>query len=366
MAGTTIFVVYIDRTGWPHQKNFVDEDGAFDCEVRSVSTLATVEESVDDKVYGLDRITDASRYSSLKTLLIVTCFVIRFKNNLLAKLKKKDFIKGQIDIKGFNKAEKLWIISEQKYLSNENFKQLKNNLDLFYDDLKILRLKRRFGNSSLLDDQKYPVLLRTFSHFTYLVVLNAHEKVLHGGLRITLNHIRGKFCICQSRRVVNKVLQRCVVCKRSEGRTMKGLPPPELTVYRLSFDYAFSYTGIDFAGPLYVKNVYSDDKDEMFKCYICLLTCATTCNVHLELSSNMDSSKVISCLKRFLSRRGCLNLFISDNFSAFKLNEVVNFLRLNDINWEYILSLSPCWGGFKSLWLELSKVPLEKFWVMPN
>ena len=133
-----------------------------------MSTLVANEEMVYDKVCGIDRIVDASRYSSLKTLLIVTCFVVRFKDNLLAKLRKNDFIKGQITTKEFNEAEKLWIISEQKYLSNENFKQLNNNLDLFYDNLKILRLKGRFGNSSLLDDQKYPVLLRAFSHFTDL------------------------------------------------------------------------------------------------------------------------------------------------------------------------------------------------------
>ena len=72
-------------------------------------------------------------------------------------------------------------------MSNENFKQLKNNLDLFYDDLKILRLKGYFGNSSLQEGQKNLLLQRTFSHFIDLVVLNAHEKVLHGGLRITLN-----------------------------------------------------------------------------------------------------------------------------------------------------------------------------------
>ena len=84
----------------------------------------------------------------------------------------------------------------------------------------------------------------------------------------------------------------------------------------------------------------------MFKCHICLLTCATTRNVHLELSSSMDSSKVISGLKWFLSRRGCVNMFISDNFSAFKSNEVANFLCFNDINWKYILSLSPWWEGF--------------------
>ena len=88
-----------------------------------------------------------------------------------------------------------------------------------------------------------------YEHLTDLVVLNANEKVLHGGLHITLNHICDKFWICQSRRVVNEFLRKCVVCKRRQGRTMKGLPPPDLPAYRLSFDYAFSNTGIDFAGP---------------------------------------------------------------------------------------------------------------------
>ena len=105
----------------------------------------------------------------------------------------------------------------------------------------------------------------------------------------------------------------------------------------------------------------------MFKCYICLLTFATTRNVHLELSSSMDSSKVFRCLKyllsrrgcvlicliamikRLLARRGCVNMFNSDDYSAFKLNEVANFLCLNDINWKYILSLSPWWEAFTSV-----------------
>ena len=91
----------------------------------------------------LDRTIDDKRYNSPKTLLIVTCFVVRFKNNLLAKLR-------EITTKEFDETEKHRVISEQKYLSDENFRQLKNNLDLFYDDLKILRLKGRFRNSSLL------------------------------------------------------------------------------------------------------------------------------------------------------------------------------------------------------------------------
>ena len=79
-------------------------------------------------------------------------------------------MKGQVATKEFDEAEKLWIIIEQKCLSYENFKQWKNNLDLFCDDLKTSHLKGPFGNSSLLDDHKYPVLLGTFLHFTNLLI----------------------------------------------------------------------------------------------------------------------------------------------------------------------------------------------------
>ena len=41
-------------------------------------------------------------------------------------------------------------------------------------------------------------------------------------------------------------------------------------------------------------------------------------DTNCESSSSMDSSKVISCLKQFLSKSGCVDLNISDNVSAFK------------------------------------------------
>ena len=68
LTGTT-FLFSTDRTGWLSQKNFVDEDRAFDCEARNVNALVTLEETVDDKMCGLDKIIDAKRYSSLKLLL---------------------------------------------------------------------------------------------------------------------------------------------------------------------------------------------------------------------------------------------------------------------------------------------------------
>ena len=60
----------------------------------------------------------------------------------------------------------------------------------------------------------------------------------------------------------------------------------------LDFDYAFCNTEVDFAGPLYIKDIYGKN-DQIFKSYICLFTCATTRNIHLELTPSMDASDII-------------------------------------------------------------------------
>ena len=78
----------------------------------------------------------------------------------------------------------------------------------------------------------------------------------------------------------------------------------------------------------------------MFKSYIFLFTCVTRRNVHLELTPSMDASDVMKTLGWFFSRRGCIKMFISDNFSSFRSNKVLKFLLLHNINWKFILPLS--------------------------
>ena len=57
-------------------------------------------------------------------------------------------------------------------------------------------------------------------------------------------------------------------------------------------------------------------------------------------------------------------LFISDNFSTFRSEDerLLNFLRYNNIDWKYILPLSPWWGGFyeRLIPLELLRENCEK------
>ena len=94
-----------------------------------------------------------------------------------------------------------------------------------------------------------------------------------------LNYLRNAYWIGQRRKVGKQVIKNCIVCKKSQAQPLKVHEPPDLPSYRLSNDYPFSNTGIDFVNPLYVKNIYGDS-DSLFKCYICLYTCDTTLNVN--------------------------------------------------------------------------------------
>ena len=120
----------------------------------------------------------------------------------------------------------------------------------------------------------------------------------HNGVNGTLNELRSRFWICNWRRNVKRIISRCFVCKRYQAKTAHGPPSHNLPKSRLSNDYAFSSTGIDFAGPLFVKPIF-DTKFGMLKAYILSFTYATTRNKHLELTPGKDSGSLIRGLKRF-------------------------------------------------------------------
>jgi len=71
-------------------------------------------------------------------------------------------------------------------------------------------------------------------------------------------------------------------------------------------------TGIDFAGPLYIK-VGSN----MRQGYIALFTYATTRAVHLELSTDMTTDKFLLAFQGFVARRGLPHTVYTDNAQTF-------------------------------------------------
>ena len=192
-----------------------------------------------------------------------------------------------------------------------------------------------------------------------LYSMSAIDMFICSGLNSTLNYLLNTYWVGQGRKVVKQVIKDCVICKKAQAQPLRGPEPPDLPSYCLSNHYAFSNTGIDFAGPLYVKNIYGDS-DSLFKCYICLFTCTTTRNIHLELTPSVSAHHLISCLKRFAGRRGKINLFISVNFKTFVSDKLKNCLSSNNITWKYILPLTPCWEGFSERLICKVKSTLRK------
>ena len=56
---------------------------------------------------------------------------------------------------------------------------------------------------------------------------------------------------------MKQVIKDCVVCKKAQARPYRSPEPPDLPSCHLSNDYAFSNTGIDFAGLPHVENIYA-------------------------------------------------------------------------------------------------------------
>ena len=140
---------------------------------------------------------------------------------------------------------------EQSLLqAQKNYDKLKSSLKLSADNAGLIRLKGRFGESTLTFQEKCPILLRPSvdSHVTRLIVFDAHEKVYHSGFEATLARLRHRYCIYKGRKSAKDILRRCVICKKFQGRAL--LPPlsPDLPYYRVQYLMSpFNTTGLDFA-----------------------------------------------------------------------------------------------------------------------
>ena len=144
---------------------------------------------------------------------------------------------------------------------------------------------------------------------------------------------------------MKKILSKCIICKCLQGKTL--LPPStaKLPEYSLYFEHPFENVGLDYAGPLFTRDIFGKSR-ETFKSYILTFTCAATRNTHLELVPSESSDMLLLAIRRFIARKGLPRAFISDNFKTFKSKEIKHLILSLNIKWKFILEKSPWWGGF--------------------
>ena len=186
-----------------------------------------------------------------------------------------------------------------------------------------------------------------------LIVKYAHVKTLHNGIKDTVTKIRSKYWLVKGRQFAKKIIHHSVICCKVEGPHFQAVPPPPLPAFRVNEAPPFFYCGVDFAGPLYIK----DHETESTKVLITLITCRVTHAVHLELVPNVSAQTFLCSFKRFTLKRIVPTQLVSDNAKTFisaaqilqdvlRSQEVQQYFSGMNIQWVFNLEKAPWWGGF--------------------
>lgn len=177
------------------------------------------------------------------------------------------------------------------------------------------------------------------------------------GVRYILVQVREKYWILRGRQLVKQIVGHCHVCKRLTPKPAQQTIAP-LPRDRVTEAPPFEITGVDFAGPLYVKS-----NETSKKAYIALFTHAVTRAVHLELVSDQIHREIPSRSEKIYSKKRSVQSNILDNIQrnktfkradqdlkelwmSFKISELTDFFSLRFITWKFIVERAAWWGGF--------------------
>ncbi|GFW82405.1 integrase_H2C2 domain-containing protein [Trichonephila clavipes] len=148
----------------------------------------------------------------------------------------------------------------------------------------------------------------------------------------------------KAKRLIKQVLSECVICKRYKAKHVE-VPFAPLPRDRVTQTKVFEVTGVDYAGPLYLKS-----KE---KAWIVLFTCAVYRAVHFEL---VQSLTFIQALRRLIARRGRISVLYSDNGTNFVgtnnalrtlyWDKIVVYSTAQKITWKFIPPTAAWWGGW--------------------
>ena len=268
-------------------------------------------------------IIDLTKYSTLIRVVRVTALLVLFAKKWKTPEVYNDNI---LTTKKMLEARNLLLKATQQITYRQEISYLKNSdkfkkpaivrqLKLYLDDEDLLRCRGRLQYTDLPYDAKFPILMPKDNYLTTLIVQSMHKTVMHGGVCETLTHIRQTYWRAQGRQLIKRIISKCVTCRKIQGPPFRSAPTPPLPKSRVLQSQAFQFTGIDYAGPLYVRDQGNQTSS---KVYICLFTCAAVRAIHLELVEDQTTQVFLRAFRRFISRRGVPECLISDNATTFK------------------------------------------------
>ena len=153
------------------------------------------------------------------------------------------------------------------------------------------------------------VLLPQNHRFSELIVREEHKKSGHLGCAPTISRIRSKYWIINVKKMVNKLVGGCVLCKKKLKRFAEQIMSP-LPIVRIKPSPAFMNIGVDYFGPYAVKGEIQ--KRTRGKGYGVLFTCLSSRAVHVDIAHDYSTDGFLQTYRRFVSLRGSPKRIFSD------------------------------------------------------
>jgi len=194
---------------------------------------------------------------------------------------------GNLTVRELEKAEQ--IIA--RVVQHESFHQeyrclskghvLKKNsklitLDPFLDEMGLIRVGGRLRHADLPEETKHPIVLPSKHHLTSLILREEHLRLHHCGVEQLLASSRRKYWKVSGRREARKITRSCLDCFKlnpSSIQVKMGDMPKEKVIGYLR---PFAISGVDYAGPLTIKESHRRGRVPTSKAYIALFVCLNT------------------------------------------------------------------------------------------
>ena len=346
------------KIGWPQGMQNKQEPAECKVEERKQALPAS---SSSEPAPGIGLLINIQRFSSLNKLLRITAYVLRWICNSRSSEKQA----GTLTAEELARAERLWILDAQHSRFSEEVGALKaghgvppgsriKDLSPFLEG-DVLRKEGRLHYAPLPEEEKRPIILPPDHRFVNLLIEKTHKQLCHAGTQQVLSAIRDRYWIVRGRQKVRSVLLSCRSCHLFRARPFYHQRPAPLPRSRTTPARPFSRTGVDFAGPLYVRQGRSSDP---VKAYIAVFTCAVVRAVHLEMVKSLTTEDFMKAYRRFSARRGCPASFMSDNATTFR--GAASVLATEGVKWHFIVERAPWWGGFWERMVGLTKAALRR------
>ncbi|XP_022801565.1 uncharacterized protein LOC111339226 [Stylophora pistillata] len=158
----------------------------------------------------------------------------------------------------------------------------------------VLRVGGRLKEAVVLSyNEKHPIILPKKHNVSQLTVRCCHERLARADKEQTLAQTRKMFWILGGKGLAKSIIRNCFKCRRLNERPMKQIMAP-LPKERLEpYKPPFTFSGVDFFGPLMVKWGRGSAKR-----WGCLFSCLTTRAVFLELVPSLETDDFIMALRQ--------------------------------------------------------------------